>query len=201
MIKHFLSLEWKQYFRSPYWKRGIVLKTVIGFFAFWMMASFLIMGLAIFPLLKEQFPESDPFILVNGFVFYWVLGDLMMRFFLQKLPVMTVKPLLTLPIKRRQIVNYVLGKSALSAFNFLPLFAITPFSLMLLKNDYDSSMVLFWVLTLIIITLITNFLNFIIESLTAKTELSFLPLTAISGALFALNHFELISFSEFILYI
>ncbi|MDC9721425.1 MAG: DUF5687 family protein [Urechidicola sp.] len=198
MIKHFISLEWKQYFRSPYWKRGIGLKIVIGFFGLWIIASFLIMGLAIFPILKEQFPESDPFLMVNGFVFYWILVDLMMRFFLQKLPVMSVKPLLTLPVKRRQIVNYVLGKSVMSAFNFLPLFAIIPFSLMLLKNDYDITIVLVWIFTLITITLINNFLNFIIESLTAKTELSFLPLIATTAALYGLNHFDIVSFTDLI---
>ncbi len=198
MIKHFLSLEWKQYFRSPYWKRGIGLKIIIGFFGLWIIASFLIMGLAIFPVLKDQFPNSDPFLMVNGFVFYWILVDLMMRFFLQKLPVMSVKPLLTLPIKRSQIVNYVLGKSGISAFNFLPLFAIIPFSLMLLKNKYDTSVVLVWIFTLIIITLITNFLNFIIESLTSKTDLSFLPLIAVIAILYGLNYFEIISFSDLI---
>ena len=198
MIKHFISLEWKQYFRSPYWKRGIGLKIVIGFFGLWIVAFFSIMGLAIFPILKEKFPESDPFLMVNGFVFYWILVDLMMRFFLQKLPVMSVKPLLTLPVKRRQIVNYVLGKSVMSAFNFLPLFAIIPFSLMLLKNDYDTTIVLLWIFTLITITLINNFLNFIIESLTAKTELSFLPLIAITAALYGLNHFDIISFTDLI---
>ncbi len=198
MIKHFISLEWKQYFRSPYWKRGIGLKIIIGFFGLWITASFLIMGLAIFPVLKEQFPDSDPFLLVNGFLFYWIMVDLMMRFFLQKLPVMSVKPLLTLSIKRRQIVNYVLGKSAISAFNFLPLFAIIPFSLMLLKNEYDTTVVLAWALTLVIITLITNFLNFIIESLTSKTELSFLPLIVVAAVLYGLDYFDLISFANLI---
>lgn len=198
MIKHFISLEWKQYFRSPYWKRGIGLKIVIGFFGLWIVASFLIMGLAIFPILKDQFPESDPFLLVNSFLFYWILVDLMMRFFLQKLPVMSVKPLLTLPIKRSQIVNYVLGKSAISAFNFLPLFAIIPFAFMLIKNEYDTTVVLIWVFTLITITLITNFLNFIIENLTAKTELSFLPIIIVTAALYGLNYFNIISFSDLI---
>jgi len=198
MIKHFISLEWKQYFRSPYWKRGIGLKIIIGFFALWIIASFLIMGLAIFPVLKEQFPDSDPFLMVNGILFYWILGDLMIRFFLQKLPVMSVKPFLILPVKRSQIVNYVLGKSAVSAFNFLPLFAIIPFALMLFNNEYDTTVILMWVFTLIVITLITNFLNFIIESLTAKTELSFLPLIVITAILYALNYFKIISFSDLI---
>ena len=99
MIKHFLNLEWKQYFRSQYWQRGIALKILMGFFALYFTVMFLAMGFGIFYILKKQFPDSDPFVMVTGFLFYWMLGDLVMRFFLQKLPVMSVKPLLTLPIK------------------------------------------------------------------------------------------------------
>ncbi len=198
MIKRFLSLEWKQYFRSPYWQRSIGLKIVMGFFGLYFTAVFLFLGFFLFKIIEETFPDQDPFVIVTGFLFYWILVDLMMRFFFQKLPVMSVKPLLTLPIKRSQIVNYVLGKSALSFFNFLPLFAIIPFGLVLLSEGYNTSTVIFWQLTLIIIVLIINFLNFIIESLTAKTSFSFLPLIAIGGTLFALNYFNIISFSDLI---
>ena len=131
-------------------------------------------------------------------MFYWILADLLMRFFLQKLPVMSVKPLLTLPIKKNKMVHYVLGKSALSFFNFLPLFAIIPFGFMLVANDYEISKVVTWVGLMIIITLIINFLNFIIESLSAETELSFLPLIAFAGIVFGLNYFNIISFSSLI---
>ncbi|RLD28170.1 MAG: hypothetical protein DRI75_07600 [Bacteroidetes bacterium] len=198
MIKRFLSLEWKQFFRSPYWQRGIGLKIVMAFFALYFIVTFLGMGIAIYPILKKIYPDQDPFLLVNGVLFYWILCDLMIRFFLQKLPVMSVKPLLTLPIKRSKIVNYVLGKSAISFFNFLPLFAIIPFGAILLNKEYDTPTILFWILTLIIITLITNFLNFIIESLASKTSLSFLPLIAISGTLFSLNYFNIVSLSDLI---
>ncbi len=198
MIRRFLSLEWRQFFRSPYWQRSIGLKIVIGFFALYFIVTFLGLGISIYPILKKIYPDQDPFLLVNGVMFYWILGDLMIRFFLQKLPVMSVKPLLTLPIKRNKIVNYVLGKSAISFFNFLPLFAIIPFGAILLTKEYQTTTILFWILALIVITLITNFLNFIIESLTAKTSLSFLPLIAILGILFALNYFNIISFSDLI---
>jgi hypothetical protein len=170
----------------------------MGFFGLYMLAMFLLLGTGLYFVVKKIYPEGDPFIIVTSFIFYWMLGDLVMRFFLQKLPVMSVKPLLTLPIKRSQVVNYVLGKSATSFFNFLPLFAIIPFSIILITKEYDTSTVVFWALTIVIITLINNYLNFIIESLSAKTSLSFIPIVGIAGTLFALNHFEIISFSSFI---
>ncbi len=196
MIKRFLNLEWKQYFRSSYWQKSILLNILLVFFALYFVAIFLGMGIAMYPLLKKLYPTEDPLLVFNGFLFFWVLGDLFMRFFFQKLPVMSVKPLLTLPIKRGTVVNYVLGKSAASFFNFLPLFAIIPFGIMLIANGYNVSTILIWMLTLIVLTLIINFLNFIIESVSAETEVSFLPIIIIVGALYGLNHFEIISFSS-----
>ena len=195
MIKQFLSLEWKALFRSASFGKSIALKILMIFLALYFLVIFLIMGVALFPILKETFPDKDPFLVLNGVLFYWILTDLLMRFFLQKLPVMSVKPLLTLPIKKSKMVHYVLGKSGFSFFNFLPLFAVIPFGFMLLKNGYDTSTVVTWITLMIIITLIINFLNFIIESLSAETELSFLPLIAFAAILFGLNYFNVVSFS------
>ena len=195
-LKHFFNLEWKQYFRSSYWQKSIALNILLVLVALYFIAIFLFLGIALFPILKEEIPSQDPLDIVNGVLFYWVLVDILMRFFFQKLPVMSVKPLLTLPVKRSRIVHYVLGKSALSFFNFLPLFAIIPFGVNLIINDYPTVSVLIWMCSLLTITLSINFLNFIIESLSSQTELSFLPIIVFAGGLFALNHFGIVSFTE-----
>lgn len=198
MIKHFINLEWKQYFRSSYWQKSIAINILMVFFALYFVGMFLVLGFALLFLLKKAFPDQDAFVVANGFLFYWIIGDLLMRFFLQKLPVMSVKPLLTLPIKRSKVVNYVLGKSAVSFFNFLPLFAIIPFSIMLIRDGYPTAMILTWMLTMIIIVLIINFLNFIIEAVSAKTELSFLPVIVVVGTLFGLDYFDILPMKSFI---
>ncbi|MGV8945163.1 MAG: DUF5687 family protein [Lutibacter sp.] len=195
MIKHFIIFEWKQFFRSSYWQKSIALNILMAFLALYFMLIFLALGISLFPILDEQFPESDPLIVLNGFLFYWFLADLLMRFFLQKLPVMNIKPLLILPIKRKNILHYVLGKSAVSFFNFLPLFAVIPFGIMLIIEDYGAKTALVWMALMLIFTLIINFINIIIESRSAETELSFLPIVVFASGLFALNYFEIVSFS------
>ncbi|NNC49641.1 MAG: hypothetical protein HKO01_03800 [Flaviramulus sp.] len=196
MIKRFLSLEWKSFLRSASFGKSLGIKIFMGFLALYFILVFLGMGLLLYPGIKEIYPDKDPLPIVNSLLFYWILFDLVLRFFFQKLPVMSVKPLLTLPIKRSQVVNFVLGKSALSFFNFLPLFAIVPFGVTLIVKDYSVGPVLVWMFALVLIVLIINFLNFIIESLSAETELSFLPIILLTGGLYALNHFNIISFNE-----
>jgi hypothetical protein len=198
MVSDFIRLEWKQFIRSSYWQKSIALNIFLVFIALYFIIVFLGLGLGLYPILKKQFPEKDPFQLVNQFIFYWFLVDLLMRFFFQKLPVMSIKPLLTLPLRKSKIVHYVLGKSVISFFNFLPLFAVIPFGIMLISNDYATVNILNWMLFMLIATLIINFLNFIIENKSAQTELSMLPILILVGGLYLLNHFELVAFNEFL---
>ncbi len=197
-IKHFLNLEWKQFFRSSHWQKSIALNIVLVFFALYFMLTFLVLGFSVVPLLIKFAPEQEVFVVLNSYLFYWILVELFIRFFFQKLPVMSVKPLLTLNVKRSKVVHFVLGKSALSFFNILPLFATIPCGIMLMVEGYSGSMALAWIIILLLISLIINFFNFIIESYSAESGLSFLPIIALLTLLFGLNYFNIISFTSIV---
>ncbi|MCT4698382.1 DUF5687 family protein [Tenacibaculum haliotis] len=163
MIAHFLKLEWKQYFRSSYWQKGIALKIIMGFFVLYMVAAFLSIGVGGYFILKKLFPEQDPLQIVNSMLVFVILGDLVFRYLMQKLPVMNIKPLLILPIKKEKLVHYVLGKSAFSGFNFLSLFFYIPFSVVLIMQDYNTIGVLGWLVAMFFVIQAINFLNFLIN--------------------------------------
>jgi len=163
MFKKFINLEYKQFFRSRYWQKSLALNILLGFFALYLLASFLVLGLAVYPLLKEKIPDKDPFIIVNHFLIYIFLIDLIVRYFLQNLPKLSVKPFFILPVKRSQITHYLLGKSALSFFNFLPAMFYIPFSIMLIINGYNILGVLMWLLAVLTLTLSNNYLNSLIN--------------------------------------
>lgn len=197
MIAHFIRLEWKQYFRAPYWQKSIGIKILMGFFALYFIGIFTLMGFSLFYGLKKVFPDQDPFDLLNRNLFYWFSADLAMRFFLQKLPVMTVKPFLTMNIKRSKIVNYVLIKSTLSFFNFLSLFFIIPFAFVLIKEGYDSTQVWTWLGMIFFMTHVINLLNFFLEDLMSKTDLSILPVVGVLGLLSGLNYYQILPLSDY----
>jgi len=187
MFTRFLKLEWKQYFRSSYWQKGIALKIIMGFFALYMMVSFLALGIGSFFLIKEIQPDSDPLQVVNSFLLFAIIGDLIIRYLMQKLPVMNVKPLLVLPIKKKKLVHYVLGKSMVSAFNIFSLFFYIPFSIVLITQDYNASGVLGWLFTMILVTQSANFLNFIIN----KNNVAFWTLAVVLICTIALQYFNI----------
>jgi hypothetical protein len=187
MFTRFFKLEWKQYFRSSYWQKGIALKIIMGFFALYMMVSFLALGIGSFFLIKEMQPDSDPLQVVNSYLLFAIIGDLILRYFMQKLPVMNVKPLLVLPIKKSKLVHYVLGKSTFSAFNIFSLFFYIPFSIVLITQDYTVSGALGWLFTMILVTQCVNFLNFIIN----KNNVAFWTLAVVLIGTIVLQYFNI----------
>ena len=53
MISHFLNLEWKQYFRSAHWQKGIAIKIIMVFLALYFVATFLAIGVGGYYILKK----------------------------------------------------------------------------------------------------------------------------------------------------
>jgi hypothetical protein len=188
MILHFLKLEWKQYFRSSYWGKGIALKILMVFFALYFIISFLAIGIGGYFLLKKEYPEQDPLQIINSYLVFAILGDLIFRYLMQKLPVMNIKPLLNLPIKKNTLVHYVLGKSAFSFFNFMSLFFYVPFSIVLIKEGYSLTGVLGWFLAMLFIIQTVNFLNFLIN----KNNIAFWVIATTTASLIALQKFEIL---------
>ncbi|MGY0391293.1 DUF5687 family protein [Bizionia sp. KMM 8389] len=163
MIKQFLSLEWKQFKRASYFQKGIAIKIFLILGAIYFGGIALFLGGAMFFIARKAVPDIDPVITINNYLIYWFLFELLIRYFLQQLPVMNVKPLMTIPIKRDTVIHFLLGKTALSFFNFLSVFLFLPFSIVLLSEGYPVLNVVCWFLTVFSITLIINFLNFLIN--------------------------------------
>ncbi len=193
MIKRFLSLEWKQYFRSSYWQTGIALKIIMVFFALYFLACFLILGISGFFIIKKIYPDSDPLTVVNSYLVFAFLGDLVFRYLMQKIPVMNIKPLLTLPIKKESIVHYVLAKTSFSFYNIMPLFFYVPFAVVLIVKDYSAFGALGWLFSMIFITQTINFVNFIVN----KNQKAFFSILALLLVLISLQYFNVYDIAAF----
>ena len=163
MISHFLRLEWKQYFRSSYWQTGIALKVIMVFFALYFLVTFLALGIGSFFIIRKMYPDADPLQVVNSYLVFAFLGDLVFRYLMQKIPIMNIQPLLILPVKKKSIVHFILTKSAFSFFNVMPVFFYLPFSIVLIGQDYETAGVLGWFFAMIFLTLFNNYVNFLIN--------------------------------------
>lgn len=162
MFKKFLILEWKAFVRSASFAKNLALKILMILGAIYFAVMFVALGFLAFYGLEESFP--DPLIVINKYLIYYFIFDLLLRLLLQKMPVMNIRPMLTLPIKSATIVNFSLGKTYLSFFNFGHAFLFLPFTIILLVEGYDTISVLLWLLSIIALFYINNFLNILLNN-------------------------------------
>ena len=176
MFKHFIRLEWKAFFRSASLGTNIAMKIIMGFVAVYFILIFSVAGISVYFVLKEKL-NLDPMLTVNKFMIYYLAMDLLIRYFLQKMPVLNIKPLLHLPIKRGTIVHFTLGKTALSFFNWTHAFFFVPFTIVALIDGCGWN-ILLWHLGILALIYCNNFLNIIINN---KNIVFYSVLTVFAG--------------------
>jgi hypothetical protein len=190
MFKHFIKLEWKSFFRSASFATNLALKIIMALGALYFMVCFAILGSAVFFILKEE--GLEPLSTINTYIIYYLVGDLIMRWLIQKMPVTNIKPLLTLPIKRSTIVHYSLGKTAISFFNIIHAFFFLPFTIVLLIEGYGYQAIL-WHLAMMALIYANNFLNVIINN----KDIVFYPLVAIVASLGLAQYYQFFNITEY----
>lgn len=163
MFRQFLRLEWKAFFRASSFTGNVVMKVFMIFAAIYFSIIFLSLGAFSYGIIKDEMGQ-DPLVVVSKYMIYYMLGDLMVRLFLQKIPVINIRPLLTLPIKRSMIVNFAIGKTMLSFFNLMHAFFFVPFSIVLIMEGYDPLHVVFWHLGMMALIYCNNFLNILLNN-------------------------------------
>lgn len=162
MFRHFIRLEWKSFFRSAGMTANIAMKILMGFLAIYFMVIFVLGGVGAY--LGLQKAGMEPIATVNKFLIYYLLADLVMRFFFQKMPVLNIKPLLTLPIKKSTIVHFTLGKTILSFFNWMHAFFFLPFVITAIWNGESAIKMFIWLIGMIFLIYINNFINVLLNN-------------------------------------
>lgn len=162
MLKLFLSLEWKSFFRSAAVGTNLIIKIFMVLMALYFIGIFTVLGFAIYPALEDM--GLEPMATVNKFFIYYLFFDLLLRYFIQKMPVVNIKPLLITPIKKSFIVHFALGKTIVSFFNIIHAFFFVPFSIVLILNGFSVVHVLLWHLAIIGLIFMNNSINVLINN-------------------------------------
>ncbi len=193
MFKRFIDLQWKAFFRSSSFGKSLTLKIVMIFFGIWMLISLVSMGTGLYFILRDVFPHENPMWILSKYMVYWVLIELFFRYFMQKLPVMDVKPLLSMPIKKNSISHYILGRSAFSGYNILALCLFVPFGVVLLIKGYPALNVVFWLVSILFIVFCINYVNFIVN----KSDKALIVIGGIIAVLYGFDYFQVIAVKDF----
>ncbi len=185
MFKHFVRLQWKSFFRSASFKTNIGFKILMIFGALYMAVVFLSLGVGSYYLIEDA-GLGDPLRVVNRFLIYYLVMDLYIRYMLQKMPIVNIKPLLYLPFKKSEVVKYSLGKTMVSFFNWSHAFFFVPFSVVLLMEGYQPLGVVAWHLGLMALFYSNNFINIMMNN----KDIIFYPLLGLLALLGISQHYN-----------
>ena len=194
MIKHFINLEWKAFFRSASFKINLFFKILLGFSALWMIVSFLGLGVGAFYFIKNEL-NLDPLETINKFLIFFVVFDLVFRYFLQTMPLVNIRPLLYLPIKKGKVVSFALNKTIISFFNLVHAFFFIPFSIVLVIEGYPFINIMGWHLAVFALIYCNNFINIFVNNKDVVFY-SVISIFVILGGLMYYNIFDITTFTS-----
>ena len=192
MIKRFISLEWKSFFRSASFKMNLALKIIMLIGAFFMILYFLALGVFAYEII-EEFIDPNPFKVVNRFLIFYVIIDLVIRYFLQNMPIINIKPLLYLPIKKNTVINFAISKTTLSFFNIIHAFFFIPFSIVLMFKGHSALQVLGWHLAILGIIYCNNFINIFVNN----KDTIFYSILGVIAALVGLTYYGIFDITAY----
>jgi len=196
IFRIFLEQQWKEYTRSSVWQRNLLANIFIGFFLLLMILYLLMLGIFLDPILRKIFPENDPVAIFNGVIIYYLGVDLLIRYLMQSLPTFAIESYLHLPVRKKTMVHFVIGKSIFHLLNFLPLLVFLPFGLISIMKGYSGIASLAWIISVIFLIINNNFLaTYFKRQLVSKPMITLVAgLVLISLAL--LDHFNVIKLSS-----
>lgn len=191
LIKH----KWRETKRSSVFDKNLAVKILMGFFILYFLANFILLGLFADKILLEAFPESNPVDIFNGFILYYFCIELVIRFLMQDIPVMSIQPYYHLPVKRSSLFHFILARALTSLFNIVPLILFIPFGLKTIPEYYPDGSFVTWILGIFFIMLTSNYFIFWVKKQTnSRPWMSFVFIACIGG-LIALDHYNIFDFS------
>lgn len=196
MSTWFSNHERKRFKRSPTFSRNITINVVMILFIVMMLLYVVGFGFIIDLILIDQYPEQDVISVFNGFILFYLLGDLVMRFYLQEVPALEVQPYLHLPIKRGAIVHFILRKSVFTLFNLPPLILMIPFLFKKVIPAVGVSDGILWATTIYLFAICNTYITvYLKKKLVARPQISLYFVLA-SGLLFLLDQLGVIPLSS-----
>ena len=183
--------------RSASRRRDVASKFFFGLMITLVMLNLLGIGLFLEQYLQTAAPGEDPVRILSAGIFYYLAVDLILRFFLQRMPVQSIRPYLLLPVGRNRLIHLLIVRSALSFFNLLPLLVIIPFVSIVGTEYHSGTGMASWLGTLIMLLLCNSYLNFYLKKHLLTDVKIVAAFAGILGATLAVDYLGLFSLSRF----
>lgn len=177
---------WLRFVRSSTLGRNLATLVFIGLLFLIFGAYIILLAFFLDNILQDVSGEADTFFLLCSLLVYYFIGEALLRYFMQSLPVLNIQPFLHLPISRKKLVNFLIFRSYLHGFNLLTAVFFLPYTLHTLAPRLGTAAAWQWWALLVLCSLAINGLLFFfkkhLDDKPAGTFILILLLGAFAGS-------------------
>ncbi|KAF0129912.1 MAG: hypothetical protein FD155_2156 [Bacteroidetes bacterium] len=192
----FLSHQWKQAKRSSIWQRNLAVNLIMGFFIFILFAEVVILAIYVSDKWHEIITTGEPVSVYHQAVAWYFAGMFTMRFFMQKLPALEIRPYQQLPIKKRHLIHFVLVKGVFNFFSLISMVFFIPFAIFQISYFHGTSTAWIWLLGLLFLDQAINLLVIYVKKQMVTNLKIVVLFFAVLSALALAEYTEWYSFSS-----
>lgn len=194
IFKLLAQLEWKDMARKGSVAQRVLMGLGKGYFGICYLFIMVAMSFGLFKLAEEQ--GLDPLQGFFKYAIYLWMGDLIVRYFFQKMPTTLIKPLLIQNVKKKTIVSYCLTKASLSFFNIVNVLMGVALAIKLASLNTPIVINLFFTLSFTIFLLANCFL---VQLLNHVSKFA-LPFLIVFAGLLALDFYKYVEVTAYTKY-
>jgi hypothetical protein len=193
MYSRLIAQHLKKTWRSSFFRQNWGIKILLGFVGIYFLSAFSLLGFFTKEILESAYPDEELLSPVfMSFALYYFLSDLVVRFMLQDLKVLSIQHYLILPIRKNKLVHFLLQSSLFNFFNLLALLLIVPFGIRVVFAEYGSIGFSFWLISILALISFNHFLAIYLKRILAVDFRIFIAAALIISSLFILTYLELI---------
>ena len=192
MFLKFTYLQWKSFFRGEDVGVNVMTKVFKWFWIVYFALMAPLFGFITTFVIKEQGIE-EPFLFLNKNLIYVLIYFVVIRYFIQKVPVISIRPLLLSPIPKSKIVRYALNKTIFSFYNVVGILYLITLNGTLYLEGHEIYNLIGWNLMVLSLIYITNYLNFLLDK---KDKLVYI-IGAVLASIKALEYYEIVDLTEY----
>lgn len=197
MFFKFLSHQWISFWRGRNQGGGIAARIVMTLLILYILVVSIAAGFLLKELLTNFFPGRPVIHVFNSIILYYFMVDILMRFQLQELPILSIQPYLNQNIRKKTIIGFLNTRSLFYFLNFLPLIIFLPFILRTIAPSHSWDVTTGYIIAILSITCFNNFLTQWMKR--HSSQKAWIPLVGVLLiiAFAALDYFKIISVSAF----
>lgn len=166
---------------------------LVVFILFYMVGIAVFLGL----ILENVFEIRDIPSFLNTAAIYYLLGEFIARFLLQKKPLFDLNRYLHLPIKRAGIIHFLLGRSLLSTFSVVVIILFLPITITHISSSHGDLSAAVWLGTLAVLSLSMHWLVLWVKETAAQTLTGVIATLIIATLPFVLLYFNIFNIGRY----